>query len=73
MNKQKLIIKNQRFCELQNSVYSFATRPNNLALLFMFCALFYIVSDAIGTINNYSPVPLFEMWNGYLTFLTDAK
>jgi len=73
MNKQKLIIKNQRFCELQNSVYSFATRPNNLALLFVFCALFYIVSDAIGTINNYSPVPLFDMWNGYLTFFTDDK
>ncbi len=44
----------------------------NLVLLLGFCAFFYIISAIIGTVNNYTPVPLWDMWSGYLVFFTDA-
>ena len=33
-----------------------------------FFALIYVTSIVVGIYNNYSPVPFWDMWNGYLGF-----
>ncbi len=51
--------------------YSFTSK------LFVLCisifALFYFITTVYGTYNNYSAVPFWDMWNGYLNFYFRSK
>lgn len=38
-----------------------------VAIIFLF-SFFYFVTTVFGTYNNYSAVPFWDMWNGYLEF-----
>ena len=38
-----------------------------------FFALFYVLTVLVGIFNNYSAVPFWDMWNGYLEFYTKAQ
>jgi len=38
-----------------------------------FFALFYVLTDVVGIFNNYSAVPFWDMWNGYLEFYTKVQ
>ena len=38
-----------------------------------FFALFYVLTVLVGIFNNYSAVPFWDMWNGYLEFYTKVQ
>lgn len=38
-----------------------------------FFALFYVLTVVVGIFNNYSAVPFWDMWNGYLEFYTKVQ
>lgn len=48
-------------------------RDNILKNYLSFFAFFYISSVIIGIYNNYSPVPYWDMWNGYLEFFIKVQ
>ena len=39
-----------------------------LAWILVPCAAFVVVSSCIGIYLNYSPVPIWDQWDGYLGF-----
>jgi hypothetical protein len=44
------------------------TQNNKLTYYLRFFAFLYVGLVIIGIFNNYSPVPFWDMWNGYLEF-----
>ena len=55
----------------RNESYLLANKIFVIAI-FMF-SLFYLMTTIIGTYKNYSAVPFWDMWNGYLGFYFRAK
>lgn len=43
---------------------------NRKSMLFLLAALFFVVLAIIGGIRAYSPVPFWDMWDGYLGFFS---
>lgn len=41
---------------------------NVFVVIILLCSLFYFLTTVFGTYNNYSAVPFWDMWNGYLEF-----
>lgn len=48
-------------------------QQNKLTYYLGFFAFIYVVFVIIGIFNNYSPVPFWDMWDGYLEFYTKAQ
>lgn len=48
-------------------------REKNVNLFFVLLAAIFILLAIIGGIRSYSPVPLWDMWNGYLGFFTELS
>jgi hypothetical protein len=40
----------------------------SLTILFGLAAVTFFILAVIGTIRNYSPVPFWDMWDGYIGF-----
>ncbi|TRX75058.1 hypothetical protein [Pseudomonas mangiferae] len=48
-------------------------RDGAVAALFAFIGLAYLALTIVGTWNNYSSVPFWDMWNGYLEFYAHSS
>jgi hypothetical protein len=46
---------------------------NNKNLLFLLAALLFVGLAIVGGVRAYSPVPYWDMWNGYLGFFTSVS
>lgn len=46
---------------------------NKLTYYLVFFAFLYISSVIIGILNNYSPVPYYDMWDAYLRWYTELQ
>lgn len=49
------------------------TQQNKLTYYLVFFAFLYIFSVIIGILNNYSPVPYYDMWDAYLRWYTELQ
>jgi hypothetical protein len=51
-----------------NNFLTKITKQRVVVTIFWLVALVYLFLDFIGAANNYSPVPFWDMWGGYLDF-----
>jgi hypothetical protein len=51
----------------------YQVRRNVTELVFLVFAVAFVVLALIGAVRAYSPVPLWDMWNGYLGFYVKAS
>ncbi len=55
---------------MQNSILKNLLKLRWSVLVFWAIAYLFIIFAVVGGFNNYSPVPSWDMWNGYLEFFT---